>query len=149
MLNLDYNKTIEKFLVDVEMYLTHSMEAAKDKATAAKIQKTRFGWGMIKAAPRKHINDKRDYLNKLSVYGFVRGNDDSAYRAVISMLDEIRILYTFEQNGWAYTHEQQERFLNVYKRWKCKSATGILERVVFPFRSPEYFAVRSKEEIIK
>ncbi len=140
---IDYDKTMEKFLVDVEAYLTKRMECAKDKTEAKNIQNTRFQWAMIKANPQKYINQKYDDAKMLSIDGFMRGNDNSVYIAVRDVLETIRKIYNDRQNGLTYREAMHTlEFLDAYKRWKYKSSTSIFKDFTFPFRSAKSFAVQ-------
>lgn len=144
---IDYDKTIDKFFTEVETYLTQRMERAKDKAEASEIQKTRFAWGMIKAASQKYINQKYDYVNMLPAAGFMRGDDNSIYHAVIDVLGAIRNLYDDYRRGDIYLAKQhQTEFENIYKRWKYKSSNSWLKDFTFPFRSSKSFLVRAAKE---
>ncbi|MDE6251015.1 MAG: hypothetical protein K2M34_05310 [Alphaproteobacteria bacterium] len=147
MVDVDYVQTIDKFFTEVETYLTQRMEHAKDRAEAVKIQKTRFAWGMIKAVPRKYINEKFEDINMLPSDGFMRGDDNALYRAVCDVLNAIRNLYRDSQHGWIHMTEQHHsEFLNAYKRWKYQSSTSVFKDFVFPFRAPVSFAVQSKKK---
>lgn len=145
---IDYAQTIDRFFTEVESYLTQRMEHAKDRAEAGKIQKSRFAWGMIKAVPRKYINEKFDDVNMLPSYGFMRGNDNSLFLTVRAVLNAIRDLYIDSQHGWIHMTEQHNaQFLKAYKRWKYQSSSSIFKDFVFPFRSPASFAVQSKKKV--
>lgn len=144
---IDYDATIEKFLVDVELYLTKRMENAKDKIEAKNIQNTRFQWGMIKANPRRYINAKYDDARMLSVDGFMRGNDNSVYIAVRDVMETIREIYDARANGWTHLEEiSVQKFLNAYKSWKYKSSTSVFKDFVFPFKSAKSFAVHYNQK---
>lgn len=144
---VDYAQTIEKFFTEVEAYLTQRMLHAKDRAEAGKIQKTRFAWGMIKAVPRKYINEKFDDINMLPSAGLMCGDNNSLYTSVIDVLNAIRNLYRDSQHGWIHLGEQhQNEFLNAYRRWKYQSSTSIFKDFIFPFRSAKSFAVQSNKK---
>lgn len=145
---IDYVKTIEKFFVEVEQYLTRRMEQAKDMAEARKIQNTRFQWGMIKARPRKYINRSYDDAKMLSPTGFMRGEmDNSVYLAVRDVMDAIRNMYIDTEHNWTHLQEQhQTDFLNAYKRWKYKSSNSMFKDFIFPFRSAKSLAVRDMQK---
>lgn len=144
---IDYDKTIERFFVEVEQYLTRRMEQAKDNIEAKKIQNTRFQWGMIKANPRKYINQQYDDAKMLSVDGFLRGNDNSVYMAVRDVMSAVRAIYYARDNHLTYMEDDKSKeFLDLYKRWKYKSSTNILKDFVFPFRSAKSFAVQDKQK---
>jgi len=145
---IDYDKTMEYFFIEVEAYLTRCMENAKDTIEARKIQKTRFSWGMIKANPKKYINQKYDDARILSPEGFMRGNDNSVYMAVRNVLEAIRNIYADRHDGLTYREEEHaKKFLDAYKRWKIKSATSYLRGLEFKLRSAKALAVQSKENI--
>ncbi len=143
---IDYDATIEKFLIEVEHFLTRRMELAKDKGEANRIQNTRFQWGMIKANPHKYINNRYDDARMLSVDGFMRGNDSSVYMAVRDVMETIRGIYDARANGWTHLEEDGAvKFLNAYKRWKYKSSSSIFKDFVFPFKSAKSFAVHENK----
>lgn len=147
MVNVDYVRTIDKFFTEVELYLTQRMEHAQDRAEAGKIQKSRFAWGMIKAVPRKYINEELDDVNMLPTDGFMRGNDSSLSLAVRDVLNAIRNLYSDSQHSWTHLAEQhQKEFLDAYKRWKYQSSTSFMKDFIFPFRSAQSFAVQSNKK---
>lgn len=144
---IDYDQTIEKFLVEVEQFLTRRIENAKDKIEVKNIQNTRFQWGMIKAAPRKYINKRYDDARMLSAEGFIRGNDSSAYLAVRDVMEAIRAIYDARDNSWTHLEEiNLKKFLDAYKRWKYKSSTNMFKDFVFPFRSAKSFAVHDNQK---
>lgn len=144
---IDYDKTIERFFVEVEQYLTRRMEQAKDKIEAKKIQNTRFQWGMIKANPAKYINRRYDDARILSVEGFMRSTDNSVYLAVNDVINAVRAIYDARANQLTYLEEENSRkFLDAYKRWKYKSSTSMFKDFVFPFRSAKSFAVQDKQK---
>ena len=141
---VDYGQTIDKFFAEVELYLTQRMEHAKDRAEANKIQKTRFTWAMIKAAPRKYINETFDDMKTLYMSGFQRGDDNSLVLIIRDVLDAIRQLYRDDQH---MTEQHRNQFLDAYRRWKYKSSTNIFKDFVFLFRAPASFAVQAKNKI--
>ena len=144
---IDYCQTIDKFFAEVETYLTLRMGHAKDDVEARKIEKSRFTWGMIKAVPRKYINEKYDDVNILYMDGFMRGNDNSLCVVIRDVLESIRDLYRDSQHGWTYQEKQHRvEFLDAYKRWKYQLSTSAFKDFVFPFRSAASFAVQSKKK---
>lgn len=144
---IDYDKTLEKFFKQCIVYLEKRSETAKDKYIQENVFDAIWTVQTISDNPRQYA----DYNTRVKagleshtvVDGFMAGTmDNSAYLVYNRVLNIIPSLYS--RYSWE-RETAQESLLNAVKTMEYKNSTNILKDFIWPFRSPESFAEKVKQ----
>lgn len=145
---IDYDKTLEKFFKQCIVYLEKRAETAKDKYIQKDIFDAIWTVQTISDNPRQYadynVRVKAGLESHAVVDGFMAGTrDNSAYLVYNRVLNIIPFLYS--QYSWE-REKAQESLLNAVKTMEYKNSTNFLKDLIFPFKSPEAFAVKVKQK---
>lgn len=145
---IDYDKTLEKFFKQCIVYLEKRAKTAKDKYIQQDIFDAIWTVQTISENPRRYA----DYNTRVKaglethnvVDGFMAGTkDNTAYLVYNRVLNVISSLYS--QYSWE-REQAQETLLNATKTMEYKNSTNFLKDFIWPFKSPEAFAVKVKQK---
>ena len=145
---IDYEKTLEKFFKQCTVYLEKRAKTAKDKYIQKDIFDAIWTVQTISDNPRQYadynVRVKAGLESHAVVDGFMAGTgDNSAYLVYNRVLNIIPFLYS--QYSWE-REKAQESLLNAVKTMEYKNSTNFLKDLIFPFKSPEAFAIKVKQK---
>ncbi len=145
---IDYDKTLEKFFKQCIVYLEKRAKTAKDKYIQKDIFDAIWTVQTISDNPRQYadynVRVKAGLESHAVVDGFMAGTrDNSAYLVYNRVLNIIPFLYS--QYSWE-REKAQETLLNATKTMEYKNSTNFLKDFIWPFKSPEAFAVKVKQK---
>ncbi len=135
---IDYNLTIQKFFDTAIQYLEKRASLAKDTDELEYIHKTLDYMHVVKQDPANYYNYSKTMD---TLYGFLRGNDNSVLLAVRNVLYKISQLYDRPKD-----EERKNDLLQAIKSFNYSISTNILRDFIYPFRSVKSFAVNVNAE---
>lgn len=145
---IDYDKTLEKFFKQCIVYLEKRAKTAKDKHIQQNVFDAIWTVQTISDNPRQYadynVRVKAGLESHAVVDGFMAGTmDNSAYLVYSKVLNSMADLDS--QFSWK-REKAQESLLNAVKTMEYKNSTNFLKDLIFPFKSPEAFAVKVKQK---
>lgn len=145
---IDYDKTLEKFFKQCIVYLKKRAETAKDKYIQKDISDAIRTVQTISDNPRQYadynVRVKAGLESHAVVDGFMAGTRDNSafllYNKVLWNMGKLSSQYSWERE------EAQKVLLEALKVIEYKNSTNFLKDLIFPFKSPEAFAVKVKQK---
>ncbi len=145
---IDYDKTLEEFFKQCIVYLEKRAKTAKDKYIQKDIFDAIWTVQTISDNPRQYadynVRVKARLESHAVVDGFMAGTrDNSVFQLYSKVVWNMGNLYS--EYSWK-REEAQKILLNAKKAIEYKNSTNLLKDFIFPFKSPEAFAVKVKQK---